>query len=141
MLLIDMLTEKYRLHEGEECACGYYQFFHDVFAISGYEGFDKTLARILIEGRGDRYSALVVTGPAGSGKTHFIISPLIMLLREKAFVLPSGEGYYFAFLYAARFIRLEPICGATQVYFRTHPVLQVLLVSLRTRAECTGFRT
>mmetsp|Transcript_1607 Transcript_1607/g.3771 ORF Transcript_1607/g.3771 Transcript_1607/m.3771 type:complete len:283 (-) Transcript_1607:507-1355(-) len=92
--LIDLLTKKYVDQDFKECKCGYYEMWHGVFLANGYENIDKTLARVLVEGRGDRYSALVFVGPAGSGKTHLIISPLVEILKEKSSILPSGEGSY-----------------------------------------------
>lgn len=53
--LEDILTEKARKAK-TVCRCGYYEFFEDVFRLSGCKDFKMFLAKTIIDGRGDRFS-------------------------------------------------------------------------------------
>eukprot|EP00392_Amoebophrya_sp_AT5.2_P019869 g20889.t1 len=88
------------------CDCGYYDFFKKVMEINELHDFHAQLAKVLVEGRGDRGSTLIILGPAGSGKTHFVSSPLTLILRDKCFVLPSGDGSYLLSAILERSVRL-----------------------------------
>lgn len=77
-----------------DCECGYYDFWHAVMGLNGHKDMPELLAKICTEGRGDRFSTLVLIGNAGTGKTILLITPMILILREKAFIMPSGGGSY-----------------------------------------------
>lgn len=89
-----MIISRISIPPGSPCDCGYYDFFKKVMEINELHDFHVQLAKVLVEGRGDRGSTLIILGPAGSGKTHFVSSPLTLILKDKCFVLPSGDGSY-----------------------------------------------